>query len=360
MIKTSAMLVRSSRFARFSRPTRAGILVSALALSFWGLLLSRHPNPAPTPAISQGDLALYRAIVDRMRNGEAYEKAATEENRLQHYPLKPFVVIRPPLLATVLASLPNEKTGDRLLALLGSIVIATWTWRLHAIRPGPLSFACAAIAVSTGVFATLAGGGSSLFHESWAGLLIALSLALRTDMRFAAALAFGLLAALLRELAMPYLAVMATLAATERKRSEAIGFTLAIAVAAVALALHGMATSSLVGSDDPASQGWMQFGGWGFVLTTAKWNFAVVLTGLWAAAVIVPAALLGAAGWKGGTGLRLATILIGYTLGMMVIGRPENDYWGLMIAPLIGVGLYLAPFAIRDLISRGNPACTAA
>ncbi len=64
-----------------------------------------------------------------------------------------------------------------------------------------------ALAVFSGVGASMLGVGSmGLFHEAWAGLLIALSLALRTEKRFWSAALVGLLAALVRELALPYLA----------------------------------------------------------------------------------------------------------------------------------------------------------
>jgi hypothetical protein len=198
----------------------------------------------------------------------------------------------------------------------------------------------------------MASGGASLFHETWAGLLIALSLALRTEKRFAGAAFFGLLAALIRELAMPYLIVMILVGLMERRRTEVIAFSVALVITLGALALHGHAVTSLVTALDRPSPGWVNLGGWQFVLATARWNLIVMLAGSWTAAAVVPLALLGAGAWNDGAGLRLAILLTGYTLGFMVIGRPENNYWGLITAPLLSVGLYFAPMALCDLFRR--------
>jgi hypothetical protein len=191
-----------------------------------------------------------------------------------------------------------------------------------------------------------------VYHETWAGLLIALSLALRTDKHFWAAVALGLLAALVRELAMPYLLVMALIAAMERRRTESIAFALTLALALAALAWHAHQVMALTNPGDMASPGWLSLGGWFFVLATVKWNAIVAVIGAWSAAIIFPLAIVGAGGWRGGGGLRLLTLLVGYALGFMVLGRPENRYWGLMTAPLVGIGLALAPWALIDLSRR--------
>jgi hypothetical protein len=233
--------------------------------------------------------------------------------------------------------------------VLAAAVVGAWTLRLQSVQAGPAWLAGTALVLFTGVGVTMAGGGASLFHEAWAGLLIALSLALRTDRRFVLAALVGLLACMIRELAMPYLAVMVVLALAERRRREAAAFAAALGLALCLLALHARAVLSLVTPTDLASASWVEFGGWAFVLETAKWNLLAVLGGSWLGAVVLPLSLVGAAGLRTGLGLRLAAILVGYTLGFMAIGRPENGYWGLLVTPLAAVGLCLAPRALADL-----------
>ena len=118
-----------------------------------------------------------------------------------------------------------------------------------------------------------------------------------------------------------------------------------------ALAFHAQAVNGLVTGHDQASRGWLSLGGWTFVLSTARVNL-IAPFGAWVAAAIVPLALLGAGAWRSGSGIRLICLLAGYTLGFMMIGRPENDYWGFVTAPLLAVGLCLAPMALGDLIRQ--------
>jgi hypothetical protein len=287
-------------------------------------------------------------VIDRVRAGQPYDLAALIEQRAYGYPVKPFVAVRPPLLALALAALPNRLTADILLLALAALVIAAWTARL-----GPTSLAWLAatpLIVFTGVEASMTLASMSRLHETWAGILIALSLAARTDRRCAAAVALGLLAALIRELAMPYLLVMALVALMERRRAEAAAFAAALALSLAALAWHAVTITPLLTPHDMVSPGWVTFGGWGFAVATVKWNFIALRLGAWTGAVILPLAIVGAASRKDGLGLRLTLLIAGYTVGFMVVGRAWNSYWGLITAPLIAVALCFAPWAVSELL----------
>lgn len=341
---------RTGRFADLPRPMALLTLAAVVLLILAGLPYALHPGPVTPPAHSVNGLTFYARVIERMRAGESYEPAAVSELRAEGGPIKPFVTVRPPLLAEALARLPNIQACDRALQLLGLVVILAWVWRLRSYGQGPTWIGFSALAVFTGVVSMMVGAGSmSLFHEAWAGLLIALSLALRSDKRFWAAAAVGLLAALVRELALPYLAVMSLAALLDRRRAEAAAFGAALAIAVGALAWHARAVMALTVPGDAVSPGWVEFAGWDFVVLAARWNLLAMALGLTAAAIVVPLAILGATGRRDSLGLRLAALLIGYSLGFMVIGRPANAYWGLVTAPLLGVGLALAPRAFTDL-----------
>ncbi len=365
-----------SRFANLPRLGVAIVLLVFLAALGIGLTQANHIRDGRSvPGHSDpknNDLTLYRAIVDHVKHGEPYESAAVREQRKGHYPLRPFIVVRPPTLAVMLSWAPSEQICDLSLAALGVITMIACTLRLRASLPqfGVLTLATIVLLLFSGVGAPLEGGlvstfkqipgapgpalpgGLSLLHEAWAGLLIALSFVLRTEKRYAVSVALALLAALMRELAMPYLAVMAVTALMERRRGEAAAFAAALAISLVALAAHAQALSGLVRPDDLKSPGWVKFGGWNFILATTKWNLIAIGVGKWIAFLLVPMALLGSLRFKNPFGLRLAAILFGYTAGFMVIGRPENDYWGLMILPMASIGLAIAPWAVADLGRR--------
>jgi len=350
-VSAAAAALRRATFGKF-----AARLALALFVALFLIGLPEGAGSGPKTADWPGDTALYRAVIQRLRHGEPYETAAVAEMRARRFPLRPFLVVRPPALDVLLSWLPDGMIPAMVELVLALNVVAAWTWRLRGAPPGPWRVGWAALAVFTGVIPGMIGGGyATLFHEEWAGLLIALSLALRTDSRFGAAAALGLLAALIRELALPYLLVMAAFAATERRWREAAAFAAALAAAALALAVHAGAVNALVTSQDsPAVRSWAAFSGWRLVVEANDWNLVAILLGKLARALLFPAALIGALGWGD---RRLLTLLIGYAAGFMVFGRLENFYWGLIVAPLVGVGLALAPSAFRNLwVSAGLPA----
>jgi hypothetical protein len=262
--------------------------------------------------------------------------------------LRTFLAVRPPLLADLVAPLPDSRIADVILSALAWTVIGVWAFRLKDLRPGRLWLAWVPLAVFTGVAASMPLQRMGVLHETWTGLLVALSLGLRSDRRFLAAVLIGLLAALIRELAMPYLRVMALMALIERRRGEAAAFATALLVALGALAWHAQAISHLTSSADVASPGWLRLAGWRFVLETGRWNI-LAFHAPWLSAIIVPMALLGALGRRDGLGRRLTLLIAGYLAGLMVFGRPENYYWGLVTAPILAVGLCFAPLALANL-----------
>lgn len=339
------------RFAEWPRWAAGAVLIAALALAVLGF---GHPYaPAPTHrAMANTDVGFYNRVIDRMHHGQPYEQAAIVEQRASGYPVRPFIAIRPPLLAYILAALPGEKFADILLAVLATVVVGAWAFRLKDVLPSPVWLAGVPLLIFTGVEASMTLQGMSRLHETWAGLLIALSLAVRTDRRFALAVPLGLLAALIRELAMPYLLVMAVAALVEKRRGEALAFAAALAVAIAALVWHGLAATPLLTATDPRSPGWLAVSGWPFVVATARWNFIALRAGPWVAAILLPLALLGAAGLKNGLGLRLLALLAGYAAGFFFIGRPDNYYWGLIIAPILAVALCFSARAVGDLLGR--------
>jgi hypothetical protein len=347
-----------TRFESLSPGAALACLLIVAGLVGLGLWISKSPLAPDKPATaaqSAGDLDLYRGIVAKVRNGAPYDETAVSEHRAKHYPLRPPLVVRPPWLANFLARLPNDKAGDTILVILGAIGMVAWAFLLIEPSLHLAMKAFMAAALSSGSIIVMAGlyaGGSiSSLHELWAGQLILLSLALRTSHRFAVSVILGLLAAMVREITMPYLVVMALTALWEKRWREGATFALALAAAIGALGLHLHSIQQLTGPGDFASPGWVSFGGWRFVLSTAQWNiFAIASTRI--ASILVPLSLLGALALKGPRGLRLFALLGGYTLGFLAVGRPDNDYWGLITGPLMGVALAFAPLALWDLIRR--------
>jgi MFS family permease len=335
------------------------VLGLSLALCLWAAR-TPLPNPAPSQAHPPGatDAGLYRAIVARVRKGQDYETAAVAEHRRLGYPLRPFVVVRPPALATALAALPYAGYVMALYAALALAAVLAWWRRITGLtgevrRRRLILIAGLASGLAMALFTAPA---MTYFTESWSGLLIALTLGLRTDEHYAASVLTGLAAGLLRELAIPFLGLMAMLALVEHRRGESAAFFAAMVVTLALLAFHGLKVNALATPQDMGSPGWVRFGGLAFVLKAVNLNIVSAAFGLWVAALLAPLSLFGAWVFEGSTGRRLFATLGAYFVAFSIIGRPENDYWGFLIAPLVGLCAATGPVVATKLWRQAAPA----
>jgi hypothetical protein len=309
---------------------------AALTLIVLGLLTGVAAERAP-PRSGPTDLGLYAFAAQAAAHPATWYPSVVAEQRRQGYPLKPFVTVRPPALSLLLAALRTDAARQTVLAILALGSLGLWWSRLGREGSAPLPRVLDLAALATGVLPAFAPQAPFL-HEAWAGLLISASLALRREDRFGLAVAAGLAAVLIRELAAPYLVVMAAFAVLDRKPREALAWTAALAVFAAALALHARAVEALTLPSDFHGASWVALSGWPFVLHAAQWNGVLAAAPAWLTAVVTPIALMGAVLWDGALGRRLAGILLAYVSAFALIGRPENFYWGLMFAPLLPLG----------------------
>ena len=344
-----------SRWAGLSHAqARAGLaLVALLVLASWLALLGPGPPPvshAPANrADDQADVMLYEAIVDGVRHGSNYYQVAAEALRAGDYPLRPFVAFRLPTLAMVQAALPEWAILATLWTLAAAVFV-TWYGRLAPAfaRPPPRLVAMALLA---GGLMAFVQPDLAHFHEVWAGLLVALSLALRRPGRWVEAASFGLAAVLIRETAALYVGVMAVLALAEGERREAAGWAGVGVVLAVAVALHAHAVAQVVRPLDPASPGWAGMLGFGFFVRSMAISTALGLAPLWLGAPMVALALVGWASWRDPLALRAFTSLAAYALLIAVAGRTDTFYWALLVAPMLPVGLAFGLDGVRDLLA---------
>jgi hypothetical protein len=344
-----------TRLAALSPASAVGVLLALFLLIGAGLVLPPSRNPGGAPG--GGDAQLYRQISARVAHGQNYYQAAAIEQRASGYPLKPANAVRTPIVAEITAVL-GEPGADLLLRLLTIIAAAATVIRLAPQLSAPYrEIAILLSATSAGAFVQ---SGMSVWHEIWAGLLITLSLACRTERRWFASVVLGLAAALVRELAFPFLLVMAATAWASRARREAQAWLAASAIVVVVLIAHMSAVGAVALPSDVTSPGWMAFGGWRFDLALARQASLLMALPPWVAAVATPLALLGWCAWRDDYGLRVTAILIVWMSAFLVLGRPDNSYWGFLFAPLLPVGLSMAPAALRDLIRAARRTTAAA
>ena len=311
-------------------------ILAALLLALLGLLTGPGRERA-APASGPTDIGLYDYAAHAAAHPSTYYARVIAEQRREGYELKPFVAVRPPALSFLLAALRTEALRRAAVVALALASLAAWWIRLGREGVGPLPRAFDLIALATGALAAVAPQAPYL-HEVWAGLLISASLASRRADAFRLSVALGLAAALIRELAAPYLAVMLVLALLGRRPREAAAWALTLALFAAALGLHAHMVDSLIIPSDHYGAGWVKLSGWPFVLHAAQWNAVLAVGPAWLTVLAVPVALAGAASWTSPLGRRLAAVLVAYVLAFAVVGRPENFYWGLLFVPLLPLG----------------------
>lgn len=301
------------------------------------------------PAPDSYDVKLYKRIVSDIADGQGYYQAASNEHRLLHFPTAPPQVFRMPTLAWVLAGLHFYVLGFAcLLALYAAIMVRFY----REFLAGRVSFAnrvLCVVAVTTGL-SIVGVSESAYWHEVWAALLICLSLLSYRSHRWWPSVMLGMSACLIREIALPYLFVMAGFAITEKYWRQSAAWLGAIVVAVAAFIFHVHLAASLYKPGDLISPGWLAFGGWDFAIATAKWNIAMHALPYPLIALAVCQGIVGLAGSPDGRARRAAVIVAGYLTGFLVVGRPNNFYWGILYAPLLPVGFLLAPAALGDLL----------
>jgi hypothetical protein len=341
----------ATRFAAAPRPVALAVVIVVLAGATWlvsGAMTgaSAGDGTSAGPGRNGGDVACFKRIVERLRGGESYYDVAEAEMRRQEFPLWPAFNWRQPTCAWLMARLPSPLWGNALLALASAAVV--WAARRWASAGGlPASPALVTVLVAVSLSPCLVRDFVYM-SESWAGVLVALSVCLAAIERPGAAVAAGLAALAFREFALLPCLVSAALAARRRRWREVALWAGGLAAYALLLRAHHLEVARHLRPGD-VSRGWLAFGGARFLVATSKWSPFFVALPDTAVALGLPLAALGLGGIAGDAGARAALVVLGYLCAFAFVGNWFNDYWGAMYAPLLPFGLLTAPAAARDL-----------
>ena len=359
------------RFAGWDRwPARILLLVVAALLvlaAIAPLSASLDGKPSEVPSLigdgapngqteseRDDDLAFYDRVIERVEHGENYYDFIVEEQRARDYPVRPGLAVRLPTLAWIYASLGEPAMIALAIALLFACIWAWWN-RLGE-EPGGVRFRLLGTAL-------MAMGGSlglnrSFFvlHELWAGMLIALAFGLHRPGRWGAALLVAALALALRELVLPFVLLMAAMAAWRKDWREATAWIMLVAVFAAIMAWHLSLIAGQEVPSDPVGPDWLVLrglSGWlGNIVLSS--NLRLLPHELASPVVILMA--LGWAGWRSSAGTMGTFLYLGYGLAFMLAGRANNFYWGAVVAPAMFIGLAFLPMALPSLVraARGK------
>lgn len=333
-----------SRFATL----RPGVAL-AVALLALVLLASAWIVPAETDGRNAGqtDVGLYGSVVAGLRAGGDYYGVAAQELRAGRYPLHPFPAVRLPTLAVVQAALPDLASILLLIAVAAATGLA-WTRRIGGwFERGPPRIA--ALFLLAGGMVAFVQPSLVHFHELWAGLLVAWSLAIRREDRWVEAVAIALSAMLIRETAALHALAMLAAALAERRRREALGWAAALLVFVAVLLLHARAVGMIAGPLDAVSPGWSGLHGPGLFASAMARSTALTLLPWWLGGPLAMLALLGWAAAPGPLGRHALLTFGGYAAAIALFARTDTFYWALAAAPAYLVGMAFLPDAVRDL-----------
>jgi hypothetical protein len=340
------------RFAKIGRRAAFAVLTTVAALMLFGVVQGAHP-PGARGGPPGNDSALFIRVVDDLRQSEPYYQAVTREHRVDRYPLHPFITVRLPTLATAMAALPSVTVRSFSIRTLAVLTFLAWLWRLRDRTSAPISFGLTLLGMGASSFAAFLPFSYTL-HELWTGELLALALAVYRPRRWVISFAIALVALSIRELAAPFFLAMATLAWRDGRRGEAAAWILGILAFIAALAAHAALLQPFVRPDDRASPGWLGLAGWKFLLLQMKWNALLMTAPDWVAAILAPLAILGLVARRGQIHDRVLLVVLGYMSAFLIVGRPDNAYWGLIIAPLWPIGILTAWPAVRELVANAT------
>ena len=341
--------------ARLPRP--AAILFAILLALACGWCLTTKPPPIKTAGKGgYTDVRLYHDIAKSVATGKPYHQAAAELHRAHHYPLKPFVTMRPPALVWMGAQLgwPNLQKLAYVLALASIFAwVVAFEGTLHWAER-----ALVAAAVGTGC-AVVVDQGLMALHEYWAGWFTSLALAGVFGWRrhWLWILVPIALAVTVRELALPFALLALAFAIVERRVGEAAGWATLIAGFALMMAWHAQAVAAQLHPGDLSSPGW--HAGQGFSAFLKAVIYTSVLQNLPLPLALL-AAMLPLVGWlaiPSRAGLFALLFVVGDAVMISAFSRADTFYWGAIMLPHYFVGFALLPRALWQLWQavRGTP-----
>lgn len=334
---TSSPVPWSPRLQGRPRLTAAVLIVTAL-LALWGVLAgSSIGERKADPGDHHTDLALYQAIITRMDHGQGYYQAVAIEQPARHYPTKPVMAVREPTLAWFVATVGKPAAVGTMLGLaVTALALSLRTFDLT--ERNRRSWVAVVVFAAAGI-GVLCRPAAFAQHEVWAALLVYVGVLLRGHGRIVMAVVLLLVAALVRELVAPMMAVMLLMAVVEHRRREARLWALAIAAFAVFYGIHAWQVHEMHGVAGPTGPGWLAFGGWPFVVDAFWGSSLLTVFPHVVAAIAVPVGLLGWLSRSGALFDRVSAILGAYVALFCVAGRPDNFYWGMLVAALLLPGV---------------------
>jgi hypothetical protein len=331
-----------TRFATLTH-SQAWLLLGLFgAILVWGIQAASSAPDWVFGADAIPDRDFFRETVERMRAGEGYYTVQAEINGGTST-----FNWRPPVYLWFLAALPEPAIGQWLLAVL-ALGAAAGAGAVLAADLGKVGQLATIVLSLGGTFAWgMYDPGAFYLAEPWVGPLLMLSLVAYACGSWPLGVTAGLLALMLRELALPYCGIASLLAVRQRRWREVLVWLIGLSGALVLYAAHAAAVAAHRPEAAVAATQWLQPQGIAGLLGSGAMNVFVYPLPAWIRAVALSLALLGLAGWRGEVGTRVALSAAAYVVPLLFV--KGWDYWGFVFAPILMLGLVRAPASAKEL-----------
>lgn len=334
-----------SRFSGAPKPRAIAAIAVGILLILGGLVaLWRGALVAPDALF--GEAALRRGLIEGVRAGGDYYSVAESVFRVDPAAIQGWGDVPLPALAMLTGAL-SPLMAFSLQALLVLAVFVAWFLRLRHVFARIAGMLAVGFLLAGGLVVAIDPLLGSL-NSLWAGLLVALSLGLWRPGRWVEAAAVALIACAFDEAALLHVVLMAGFALVERQRREAMGWASVAALLIVLFVAHGAAVGDLVATASPIAVE-AHGGGYAQFAQSLALSSVLQLLPLPLTAVLVGLALVGWASWAHPIGVRVLATISAYALLIAIFAPPAAAHWGLLVAPLVLLGLAFAPDAARDL-----------
>lgn len=338
------------RFDGWSRRARVAALLLLAAIALWGVVASSGTADRVDGPEGKSDVDFYALVVDQMREGQGYYDVIDAEQAAFGFPTKPFVTVREPTLAWVLATFPDVVTTV-LFAGLGVVAMAL-ALRTFDLTERRRSMWISLVLLSACVLVIYGGDDPKNFHEVWAALLVFVGLLAVRLGRGRPSMVVLLAAGLVRELVAPLMPIMAVLAWRAGRRREAVEW-LAVTLAFTAFyGWHVWRVEHDVTSSSVDSPGWITLRGWPGAVDAFASSSILLVAPLAVASIVLA---LGVFGWvmrEGPVFEPIAAAVVFYSVLLSIGGRDDTWYWGYFVGGLIVVGV---PIGVSAVVAMARP-----
>ena len=329
------------------------ILAALVCLTLTGLWTQPIQRRGTQAQSDGGDAELYRTVVESLRGGDSSYDALGGELRREGYPSASVLNWRTPAHLQMLRvlSLPAASLLLKLLALVALLLVPLAFPRSSA---GVLLIT---IGAQMGALATAFTPDAAVIADVWAGVLVALSLAMYYRSQVAAAAALGATALFFRELAALYCVACGLIALAQRRRGEIYIWLLAALSYSVYFGIHVAQVSAHFQSGDRLhAESWIRWNGAAFILATISVNGWIAFAPRWVSSLYGAIGIAGSTSSAAPPQVRLS--LLFYLVLFATAGQHFNEYWGFVTAPIWAFSFSHGLVTIRDLFrtASGSPA----